>query len=151
MLRNHKRSAVCTWSNAQLEAAVADVKAGKAGVCAAARKYGIPCSSLHDHLSGKTSKRHRGHQTVLTPTLEKEIITACIVLQEIGFPLTKELVGAIVRDHLEDIGQASPFTNGILGRDWWTYFLGRWPVLSEHRPQHLQRARAACVTPEVRI
>ena len=125
MLRNHKRSVACAWSDVQLEAAVVDVKAGKAGVRAAARKYGIPRSSLHDHLSGKTSKRHRGHQTVLTAMVEKEIVTACIIFQEFGFPLMKELVGAIVRDHLEHIGQASPLTNGIPGREWWTRFLQR--------------------------
>ena len=147
MPRNRSKS---TWTDSQLKAAVADVQSGKLGIRAAARKHGIPRSSLYDHLSGKSSKRYGGPSTVLTAEVEKEIATSCVVLQEFGFPVTKELVGVIVRDLLRDSDQASPFAGGVPGRDWWTRFLQRWPVLSQRKPQHLSVARAASATPAVR-
>ena len=126
-----------------------EVCAGRAGVKAAARKYGIPRSSLHDHLSGKSTKRHRGPTTVLTPAIE-EIATTCIVLQEFGFPLSKELVGVIIRELLNDNGHENPFTYGTPGRDWWQHFLCRWPILSQRKPQHLPKTRVLGATPAVR-
>ena len=113
-------------------------------------KYGIPRSSLHDHISGKSTKRYGGPPTVLTKAMEKEIATTCVVLQELGFPLTKELVGVIIRDLLTDMGQQSPFKDGIPGRDWWERFLSRWPILSLRKPQHLPKSRALGATPAVR-
>jgi len=103
-----KGSRADTWSDDQLEAAMKEVFAGRAGVKAATRKYGIPRSSLHDHLSGKSTKRHGGPRTVLTPAIEKEIATTCIVLQEFDFPLSKELLGVIIHDLLNDNGQENP-------------------------------------------
>ena len=138
------------WSDSQLKAALCDIHAGKSGVRAAARKYCIPHSTLYDHLSGKSKKRYGGPPTVLTPEEEKEITTSCIVLQEFGFPLTKETVGVIVSDLLKDTRRETPFTNGLPGHDWWTRFLGRWPVLSQRKPQHLPKNRAVCTTSAVR-
>ena len=150
MLSMKKGSRADTWSDSQLETAMKEVCAGRAGVRAAARKYGIPRSSLHDHLSGKSTKRHGGPRTVLTPAIEKEIATTCIVLQEFGFPLSKELVGVIIRDLLNDSGQENPFTDGTPLRDWWRRFLRRWPILSQRKPQHLPKTRVLGATPAVR-
>jgi len=42
------------------------------------------------------------------------------VLQEIGFGLTKELVGIVIRDYLKDQpARPNPFHHGIPGNDWW--------------------------------
>jgi len=49
---------------------------------------------------------------IVTPAIEKEIATTCIVLQEFGFPLSKDLVGVIIRGLLNDNGQENPFTDG---------------------------------------
>ena len=150
MLSKYKHKTACTWTNRQLEAAMEDVRAGRAGVRGAARKYGIPRSSLHDHLIDKSTKRYGGPPTVLTKEIEKEIATTCTVLQDFGFPLTKELVGVVIRDLLKDTGQQNPFTGGTPGRDWWERFLSRWPLLSLRKPQHLPKARALGATPAVR-
>jgi len=49
------------------------------------------------------------------------------VLQEIGFGLTKELVGIVIRDYLKDQpARPNPFHHGIPGNDWWRLFLKRW-------------------------
>ncbi len=52
--------------------------------------HGIPASTLHDHSVGKSKRRYGGRGQVLTPTEEKEIERAYEVMQELGFPLTKD-------------------------------------------------------------
>ena len=104
------------WQAARSRLPWNKVHARKSGIWAAAWKYGIPRSSLHDHLSGKTKKRYGGPSAVLTEVVEKEIATTYIVLQEFGFPLTKELVVFIIRD-LKDKGQQNPFEDGIPRQD----------------------------------
>jgi len=80
----------------------------------------------------------------------KEIATTCIVLQEFGFPLSKDLVGVIIRGLLNDNGQENPFTDGTPVRDWWQCFLRRWPILSQQKPQHLPKTRVLGAVPVVR-
>ena len=138
------------WTDSQLQAAMKEIQEGKSWIRAAAAKFGIPSSSLHDHLSGKTAQMRRGPQTVLSQVMEKEIATTCIVLQEFGFPVTKDLVASIIRDLLQESGAVNPFTDSVPGCDWWDRFLKRWPVLSQRKPQHLPRNRALGATPAVR-
>ena len=107
-----------------------------------ARKYGIPHSTLHDHLEGKFEKVGRGGPTVLTAAEERQIVQACIALADMGFGVTRELVAKIVHDYVQENGIANPFTDGVPGRDWWQRFLKRWPSLSERKPQHLSKKRA---------
>ena len=61
--------------------------------------------------------------TVLTHAEEKEIVVSLQVLQEIGFGLTKELAGLVIRDYLRDQPfRPNPFNDGIPGRDWGSCF-----------------------------
>ena len=76
------------WTNKQFKAANADVKA-RDSVRGAALLHGILHSSFHDHVTGKAKKRLGRPETVLEYTIEKEIATSCMVLQEYGFPMTK--------------------------------------------------------------
>ena len=89
--------------------------------------------------------------TVLTHAEEKEIVVSLQVLQEIGFGLTKELAGLVIRDYLRDQPfRPNPFNDGIPGRDWWQLFLKRWSKdISERKPKHLPTNRATSATPEV--
>ena len=67
---------------------------------AAILKFCIPSSTLYDHLKGKSRRRYGGYPTILTCTEEKEIATSCQILQEFGYPLTKDVVGIIVWDYI---------------------------------------------------
>ena len=90
------------WSKQQLDAALKEVARlkGKASINAISKKYGIPVSTLHDHVRGKVKKVGAGKPTVLTYAEEEEIVYCCQVLQEIGYGLTKEIVSSIVIDYL---------------------------------------------------
>ena len=99
MPRRHQRSGCRNqWSDEQLQAALEAVRSGKMKAHAAALKFCIPSSTLYDYLKGKSRRRYGGHPTILTCAEEKEIATSCQILQK--FPLTKDIVGIIVRDYI---------------------------------------------------
>ena len=92
-----------------------------------------------------------GAPTILTKEEEKGIVVSLQVLQEMGFGLTKKLVGIVIRDYLNDQpGRPNPFSSGVPGEDWWQRFLKGWhSKLSIRKPQHLPTHRALSATPEV--
>ena len=53
------------------------------------KKYGVPFSTLHDHLLKKDTQVGAGRPTILTHEEEREIVYPCQVLQEMGFGLTR--------------------------------------------------------------
>ena len=61
-----------------------------------ALEYGIPSSTLDDHVKGKAKKVGAGGSTVLSREVEKEIVLACIALADMGFGITKEIVDVVI-------------------------------------------------------
>ena len=76
----------------------------------------MPQSTILDRVKDFHPKTGAGTPTILTPQEEKEIVVILQVLQEIGFSLTKDLVGIIIRDYLNDQPlRPNPFCDGIPG------------------------------------
>ena len=102
-------------------------------------------------MRGSRSKIGAGAPTILSHAEEKEIVVTLQGLQEMGFGLTKELAGTVIKDYLHDQPlRPNPFKDGIPGKDWWELFSSHWKKeISEHKPQHLPPNRAFCATPEV--
>ena len=67
-------------------------------------------------------------------------------MQEIGFGLTREMVGNVVMDYLKDKGRQNPFAHGKPSNDWWSGFMRRWSKLVERKPKHLPANRAMSLT-----
>ena len=86
----------------KLLAALDDIENGKGKLSlrATAKKYGVPYTTLNDHVSRKYTRIGAGRPTVLTAAEEEEIVYCCQVLQEIGFGMRRETVGAIIVDYL---------------------------------------------------
>lgn len=120
-----------------------------ASMGATARKYGIPRSTLHDHISGKHKQVGKGGPTVLTSSEEREIALTCMTLGGMGFGLTRNLVEIVLVEYIKEQQIPNPFRSGIPGRDWWERFLRRWPCLSERKPQHLSKKRAEASHPDI--
>ena len=150
MPRTYKRAGSRNkWTDEQLESAMKAVRKDKMKPHKAATMFGIPSSTLYDHLKGKSRKRFGGHPTVLSHVEEKEIARICEVLQQFGFPLTTDIVGIIIRDFLNDSERPNPFKDSVPGYDWWRGFLRRWPNLAQRKPEHLPKCRAVGARPEV--
>ena len=132
------------WTKEDLEKALKDIRSsrGKSSIRSTAYKYGIPVSTLHNHLRKTSTTVGAGRPTVLTFEEEKEVVYCCQVLQEVGFGLTKEIVSRVVRDYVTDISRHHPFYEGVPGKHWWSGFLARWPSLVQRKPQHLPKQRA---------
>ena len=52
------------------------------------RAFGIPPTSLRDHLSGIVFGRRRGPKIVLIEIEEKKLVNCCFKMQELGHHLT---------------------------------------------------------------
>lgn len=152
MPRRYKRSLLKNrWSDQQLLAAKTAVTSKRMSRRAAAKEFGIPLTTLCDHLRGKSTKRYGGGPTILTKSEEHEIVVACQTLQQFGFPMTRDIVGKIVSDYLKTTARPHRFRYGTPGPDWWRGFLRRWPTLTQRKPEHLPRNRAQGTRPEVRL
>ena len=123
MVRTYQRKTSTKYSQEELKAAVKAVKEDNMKNLAAAKKFRVPRSTVFDHLKEIHPNIGAGAPTILTPGEEKEIVITLQVLQQIGFGLTKELVGVVVRDYLNDQPlRRNPFHDGIPGKDWWKLF-----------------------------
>lgn len=67
------------------------------------------CSSLHLALPCTSRKQHRCRPTNVLAPAEEEIVYSCQVLQEMGFGMTREMVGAITVDYLTTVGKDNSF------------------------------------------
>jgi len=139
MVRTYKRKTSTKYSAEALLAAVTAVKEQGMKRSAAARRFNVLASTIFDHVSGRYSRIGAGGPTILSSAEKREIVITLQVLQEMGFGLTKNLVGVVIHDYLKDQpARPNPFQHGIPGCDWWRLFLKRWePQLSVRKPQHL--------------
>ena len=119
-----KRSPSKRWKQEDLDAALGMVQSG-VSIAEAARRCGIPRTTLSDHARGKYSRVGAGRPTVLTPQEEKELVVSCQILQQMGFGLTKEFAPRIVMDYMRDCGHENLFKGEHPGPDWWQCILQR--------------------------
>jgi transposase-like protein len=76
------------WTNATLKQAMDAVTNQGMKVRAAARTFGIPPTSLRDHLYGKVVGRKRGSKTMLKEEEEEKLLKYLFKMQDLGHPLT---------------------------------------------------------------
>ena len=62
------------WTDTDLEQAMNSITDDALSLRQASRLYGIPTSSLRDHLFGKTRSRQKGIKLVLAPHEEKKVV-----------------------------------------------------------------------------
>ena len=88
---------MATWklyTTKDLRNALAEVREGSS-MRSVAHKYSIFPTTLHDHLSGKSSKVGSGGPTVLTSSEGRDIALTCMALANMGYGLTRDVVAVI--------------------------------------------------------
>ena len=100
MVKTYKRKTTTKYSEKDLVAAVKAVKEDGVKLLVAARKFNVSRSNFFDHVKDLHPKIGAGTPTILMPHEEKEIVVILQVLQNIGFGLTKDLVGIVIRYYL---------------------------------------------------
>jgi hypothetical protein len=111
----------------------------------AARSFGIPLTSLRDHLYGKVVGRKRDSQTILKEEEEQKLLKYLFKMQDLGHSLTSGQLRLKVA--LATQTRETPWsTVGIPGKSWLRSFKLRHPELTSRKSQGLElgRARGLC-------
>ena len=133
------------WTDAALKAAIDAVTDQGMKVRCAARTFGIPPTSLRDHLFGKVVGRKRGTKTILSQEEEEKLIEYCFKMQDLGHPLTSGQLRLKVAQATQT--RDTPWSaSGVPGKSWLRSFKARHPdlVSRKSQPLELNRARGLC-------
>ena len=118
------------WTDEQMQGAMDDVTTGRCSANGAAKKHGVPPSTLKDRLSGRIVHGTKsGPKPYLSAAEEEELAGELISAANIGYGKTRAEVLTIVERHVElkeDVSlKAARVTHG-----WWQKFKERNPSVS---------------------
>jgi hypothetical protein len=134
-----------TWTNATLKQAMDAITDHGMKVRTAARTFGIPPTSLRDHLYGKVVGRKRGSKTVLKEEEEQKLLKYLFKMQDLRHPLTSGQLRLKVA--LATQTRETPwFATRVPGKSWLRSFKLRHPELTSRKSQPLElgHARGLC-------
>jgi hypothetical protein len=134
-----------TWTNASMKSAIATVD-DNGRLKIVARFFGIPPTSLVDHLYGRILGRKRRPPIVLKQEEETTLTTYITKMQEYGHPLSMQQLRLKVATITHE--RITPFRKGIPGDSWIRWFKIRHPELTLKTSQGLEFARARGLCPE---
>ena len=140
------------WTDAALKAAIDAVTDQGMKVRCTARTFGIPSTSLRDHLFGKVVGRKRGTKTTLSQEEEEKLIEYCFKMQDLGHPLTSGQLRLKVAQATQT--RDTPWSaTGVPGKSWLRSFKARHPdlVSKKSQPLELNRARGLCPTTAITL
>ena len=110
----------------------------------ASKVFGIPFSSLRDHLYGRTTSRQRGLKPTLNAHEEKNLIDYVFKMQNLGHPLTPNEL--FLKVAIETQPRETSWNASKLPGTWWLCrFCSRHPKISSKRSQGLEVARACAL------
>lgn len=133
-----------SWNDIGLSKALAEVEKGLS-IRTVAEMYGIPKSTLHDHVSGKVAYGAKsGPDPYLDLEEEEELASFLVRSAGIGYPHTKKEVFTLVQQILTKKGVEANVTNG-----WWERFRSRHPNITTRVAVPLSVARAKASDPVV--
>ena len=113
------------YSQENRDKAVAAVNSGKLFVRRASEKFGVPKSTISEHIKGKHPGK-LGGQTALSDVEEKQLVEVLLLCAEWGQPLKSTDVRITVQAYLNRLGRKEiRFKENLPGRDWVLLFLKR--------------------------
>lgn len=132
------------YSSKVLEKAVKEIKMSHEPLRKVAEKYGIPKSTLSDHLKKQGLPILKpGGQPVLSHVDENYLTSGLIKCSEWGFPLRCTDIQIIVQNFLNRCGRKiNRFKNNLPGLDWVRLFLSRNKSLTKRLGENIKRVRA---------
>ena len=120
------------WTSAQLQQALDAIIDEDMKIRTASRKFGIPPTSLRDHLFGTILGRKRGPKTVLNESEEKKLVNYCFKMQELGHHLTPLQLKLKVAQTTQT--RDTPWSDiGVPRKSWLKSFRQRHPELVARR------------------
>ena len=125
------------WTQKSLDQAIAAVHKGTS-IRRAADMFGVPRSTLHDHVSGKVEQfAKQGPKPYLNTEEEEELASFLVRCARIGYPHTHLQVLSIVKNIVN-----SKKLDGVITNGWWEQFRQHHPYLTLRTAMPLSYARA---------
>ena len=114
----------------------------------ATRAFGIPGSSLRDHLYEKTTSGQRGNLLTLKSNEKKKLLDYIFKIQDLGHPLIP--VELHLKVALATQTKEMPWSaTGVFGKGWLKRFRLRHPEIATRKSQGLDIARTCALCPNV--
>ena len=130
-----------------MEAAISSVIDENTPILRAARKHGVPNSTLHDRISGKVKHGKKpGPKQLLSAAEEEEFSSFLIEVSRAGYGKTRKEVKSVAGMVAVDKGRKS---KPIVSDGWFRRFMQRQPHLSYRRGDPTANVRMNCLTKEV--
>ena len=134
------------WSNDSLQAAMNAVTDNGMPLRQVDRFFGVPTTSLRDHLYGTTRGRHKGIAPTLKSHEEKKIVNYVFKMQDLGHPLTPMQLWLKVAVATQ--GRSTPWSAfGVPGKRWLRRFRRRHLQVVYRHSQGLEITRARALNP----
>lgn len=117
------------YSDESLSSAVEEVRHGRLSLRAAAKKYSIPLSTLHDHKSGKVAQgAKKGKEPLLPMEKEKALIEYALKRGDMGIGFSKQTFLGFAGQFAASEGVL--FKGRVASEKWWRGFKIRHPNFS---------------------
>ena len=129
-----------------MEAAINSVVDENTPVLQAARKYGIPKSTLHDRISGKVQHGKKLGPSLLLSAAEEEFSSFLIEVSQADYEKTRKEVKSVAGMVAVDKGKRS---KPIVSDGWFRRFMQRQLHLSYRRGNPTANIQMNCLTKEV--
>ena len=144
MVRFYQRKTVRghTYCTETLLKACSDVRSGIRRICDSSRAYGIPRSTIRDHIICRRnlSNGGGGRSRTFTDIEEAELAAIIRVMARLGIGLNKREIQQIVQSYLQLGNQITPFRDSIPGNDWLISFYRR-HKLKARQPEAKEKQR----------
>ena len=128
------------WKQDSMAKAMEDIRSG-CSIRSASIMYGIPKSTLADHVNGKSTSRSGG--AYLTAEEEHELVDFLLEAASVGFPRTRKDILAIVQNIV-----SSRKTGIMVTMGWMDRFIQRHPEVALRTAIPLSHSRAKATDPE---
>ena len=150
MVRNYVRKTVTAYKPEDLSAALAACRDSeqRKSIREIAKEYNVPRNTTMRRLKDTSSSPVGiGRSTVLPLEHEKYLVEAICYSAELGWPITKDHVIAMVQSYVKKRKIKTPFKDHKPGADWYRGFLSRHKKsLSVRKPETVTKARAQALT-----
>ena len=134
------------WSTESLQAAMDAVTDNGMSLRQADRVFGVPSTSIRDHLYSTTRRWQRGIPPTLNSHEEKKIVDYVFKMQQLGHPLTPMQLRFKVAVATQ--GRSTPWSgSGVPGKRWLRRFRHRHPQVVNRHSQGLEVVRARALNP----
>jgi hypothetical protein len=117
MTRNYKAKKR-SYARDALENAIASVRTNKRTVGQASEFFGVPRSTINNHVQNKVSGFQRGRKPALTAVAEPALVDMIIQMNDCAFELDLNMVIIVVANYVKSKNLSTPFKNGVAGINW---------------------------------